>query len=44
MNKIILKILISFAAAFIIFLIYLGTTDFIIKPKVIESEFRIDKD
>tara|TARA_B100001109_G_C18425797_1_gene272995 strand:- start:185 stop:319 length:135 start_codon:yes stop_codon:yes gene_type:complete len=43
MNKIILKILISFAMAFVLFLIYLGSADFIIKPKVIESEFKIDK-
>ena len=42
MNKIILKILISFALAFVVFLIYLGTTDFIVKPKIIESEFKID--
>ena len=44
MNKIILKILISFAIAFVFFLIYLGSTDFMIKPKVVESEFKIDKD
>tara|TARA_B100001057_G_scaffold468148_1_gene527022 strand:+ start:391 stop:525 length:135 start_codon:yes stop_codon:yes gene_type:complete len=43
MNKIILKILISFAMAFVFFLIYLGSADFVIKPKVIESEFEIDK-
>ena len=43
MNKIILKILISFAMAFVFFLIYLGSADFMIKPKVIESEFEIDK-
>ena len=43
MNKIILKILISFAMAFVFFLIYLGSADFMIKPKVIESEFKIDK-
>jgi len=43
MNKIILKILISFAIAFVLFLIYLGSTDFMIKPKVVESEFKIDK-
>jgi len=43
MNKIILKILISFALAFVVFLIYLGTTDFIVKPKIIESEFKIDR-
>ncbi len=43
MNKIILKILISFAIAFVFLLIYLGSADFLIKPKVVESEFKIDK-
>ena len=43
MNKIILKILISFAVAFVVFLFYLGTTDFIVKPKVIESEYKIER-
>ena len=43
MQKIILKVLISFTLAFIIFLIYLGTTDFIIKPRIIESEVKIGK-
>tara|TARA_Y100000589_G_C26761694_1_gene470053 strand:+ start:210 stop:344 length:135 start_codon:yes stop_codon:yes gene_type:complete len=43
MNKIILNILISFAAAFVVFLIYLGTTDFMIKPKVIESEYKVER-
>ncbi len=43
MQKIILKVLISFTLAFIVFLIYLGTTDFIIKPRIIESEFKIGK-
>tara|TARA_B100000524_G_C23385340_1_gene274745 strand:+ start:270 stop:404 length:135 start_codon:yes stop_codon:yes gene_type:complete len=42
MNKIILKVLISFAVAFVVFLIYLGTTDFIVKPKVVESEYKIE--
>ncbi len=43
MNKVILKILISFAVVFVIFFIYLGTTDFIVKPKVVESEFKIER-
>tara|TARA_B100000401_G_C52664339_1_gene651678 strand:- start:273 stop:407 length:135 start_codon:yes stop_codon:yes gene_type:complete len=43
MHKIIIKVLISFTLAFFIFLIYLGTADFIVKPKIVESEFKIDK-
>tara|TARA_B100001029_G_C14790463_1_gene301517 strand:+ start:330 stop:506 length:177 start_codon:yes stop_codon:yes gene_type:complete len=43
MNKLFLKILIPLVLAFIIFLIYLGTTDFIVKPKIIESEYKIEK-
>ena len=43
MNKVILKILISFAVVFVIFFIYLGTKDFIVKPKVVESEFKIER-
>ena len=43
MNKLFLKILIPLVLAFIIFLIYLGTTDFIVKPKIIESDYKIEK-
>ena len=43
MNKLFLKILIPLILAFLVFLIYLGTTDFIVKPKMIESEYKIEK-
>tara|TARA_B100000029_G_C17187302_1_gene819242 strand:+ start:315 stop:449 length:135 start_codon:yes stop_codon:yes gene_type:complete len=43
MNKLFLKILIPLFLAFLVFLVYLGTTDFIVKPKIIESEFEIEK-
>ena len=43
MNKLALKILVSFTITFLIFLIYLGTTDFALKPKIIESDIKIEK-
>jgi len=43
MNKLFLKILIPLILSFLVFLIYLGTTDFIVKPKIIESEYKIEK-
>lgn len=43
MNKLALKILVSFTITFLIFLIYLGTTDFVLKPKIIESDIKIEK-
>ena len=43
MNKLFLKILIPLVLAFLVFLIYLGTTDFIVKPRLIESEYKIEK-
>ena len=43
MNKLVVKILISFVISFLIFLIYLGSADFIIKPKVIESDFKVEE-
>jgi|TARA_B100000287_G_C20675002_1_gene794932 cell division protein FtsL len=43
MNKLVLKILVSFVISFFVFLIYLGTTDFVVKPKIIESDYQVDK-
>ena len=43
MNKLFLKILIYLLIFFVIFMVYLGTTDFVIKPKIIESDFKIEK-
>lgn len=42
MNKLILKILITLTAILILFIIYLGSSDFIINPRLIESEFSIE--
>ena len=41
MNKLVLKILVSCVISFIVFLIYLGTADFVVKPKIIESYYKI---
>ena len=41
MNKIILRVLISFLILFVSFIIYLGSTEVIINPKIIEKEFNI---
>ena len=43
MNKLVVKILVSFVISFLIFLIYLGSADFIIKPKIIESDFKVEE-
>lgn len=43
MDKLILKILISVSIVFTIFLIYLGTTDFMVNPKIVESEHILEK-
>ena len=43
MNKLVLKILIAFSISFLIFMIYLGTTDFVVKPKIIESDYKVEK-
>ena len=43
MDKLILKVLISVSIVFLIFLIYLGTTDFMVNPKVVESEYILEK-
>ena len=42
MNKLVLKILVSCVISFIVFLIYLGTADFVIKPKIIESDYKVE--
>ena len=42
MNKLVLKILVSSVISFIVFLIYLGTADFVVKPKIIESDYKIE--
>ena len=42
MNKYIVKILVSLALVFLVFIIYLGTTDFVVKPKLIESEYKVE--
>tara|TARA_X000001036_G_C20491594_1_gene730005 strand:+ start:22 stop:153 length:132 start_codon:yes stop_codon:yes gene_type:complete len=42
MNKLIIKILISVTAIFVLFIIYLGSSDFIINPRLVESEFSIE--
>ncbi len=42
MDKLIVKILISLTVVLILFIIYLGTTDFVINPRLIESEFSIE--
>ena len=43
MNKLILKILIALIVLFVLFFVYLGTTDFVVTPKLIESEYKIEK-
>ena len=43
MNKLAVKILVSFVISFLVFLIYLGSADFVIKPKIIESDYKIEE-
>ncbi len=43
MDKLIIKILISLTVIFLLFIVYLGTSDFIINPRLIESELTIEK-
>lgn len=43
MDKLILKILISVSIVLMVFIIYLGTTDFIVGPKIVESEYLLEK-
>jgi len=42
MNKLIIKILITLTAILILFVIYLGSSDLIINPRLIEKEFSIE--
>ena len=42
MDKLIVKIFISLTLVFFLLIIYLGTSDFIIKPRLIESELHIE--
>ncbi len=42
MDKLIIKILISLTAVLLFFIIYLGVSDFVINPRIIESEYSID--
>ncbi len=42
MNKIILNLLIILSLIFLVLIIYLGTTELIINPKLVEKEFFID--
>ncbi|MFL2660465.1 MAG: hypothetical protein ACJ0G4_00770 [Alphaproteobacteria bacterium] len=42
MNKLVLKILVTCVISFVVFLIYLGTADFVVKPKIIESDYKIE--
>ena len=44
MNKIILKVLIFILITFLCFIVYLGSTDFMINPKLINKEFIIEDD
>ena len=43
MNKLVVKILVSFVISFFVYLIYLGSTDFMIKPKIVESDFKVEE-
>ena len=42
MDKLIIKILISLTAVLLLFIIYLGTSDFVVNPRLVESEFAIE--
>ena len=42
MDKLIVKIFISVTLVFFLLIIYLGTSDFIINPRLIESELKIE--
>ena len=42
MNKVILNLLIILSLIFLVLIIYLGTTELIINPKLVEKEFFID--
>ena len=42
MDKLIVKIFISLTVVFLLLIIYLGTSDFIINPRLIESELYLE--
>ena len=42
MDKLIIKISISLTIVLLLFIVYLGTSDFVINPRLIESEFSIE--
>ena len=42
MDKLIVKIFISLTVVFFLFILYLGTSDFIINPRLIESELNLE--
>ena len=42
MDKLIVKIFISVTLVFFLLIIYLGTSDFIINPRLIESELYLE--
>ena len=42
MDKLIIKILISLSVVLFLFIVYLGTSDFVVNPRLIESEFSIE--
>ncbi len=42
MDKLIIKILISLTIILTLFVIYLGLSDFVINPRLVESEFNIE--
>ena len=43
MNKLVVKVLVYLVISFLVFLIYLGSADFVIKPKIIESDYKIEE-
>ncbi len=42
MDKLIIKILLSLTVILLFFIIYLGVSDFVINPRMVESEFSIE--
>ena len=43
MDKLIVKIFISLTVIFFLLIIYLGTSDFIVNPRLVESELYLEK-
>ncbi len=42
MDKLIIKILISLTLTLTLFVIYLGSSNFVINPRLVESEYNIE--